>query len=201
MAKIYDFEHKLGNPDHYNSISLKYETVEDLKKEYRRFRKEAKERIKQLEKYGYEDAVEYSDYLDKEPSNMTKRELIDSLIRAEAFVTSDQSTIQGQINRYENLKSKLQDLGYEHISQKTAGNLNDFFKQTKYLVDNKIVSSTDLLDLYDFAIEKNISTANVAKNVTWYLENMDDIDELNLNETREKAYTKTQLERIFDRRR
>lgn len=202
MAKIFNFRHNLGNPDHYNSINLKEESRDALKKEYRRFRNEARERINQLKKYGYEDsdAVKYSKYLESDPSNMTKRELIENLIRAESFITSDQSTIQGQLNREENLKSKLQDLGYEHISAKTAKGLNEFFKETKHLVDNKIVSSTDLLDLYDFAIEKNISIPNVSKNVLWYLENMEDIDELELNETRKTAYTKTQLEKIFDRR-
>lgn len=202
MAKIYDFMHTLGNPDHYNSINLKEESRDELKREYRRFRNEARARINQLKKYGYDDtdAVKYSKYLDNDPSNMTKRELIENLIRAESFVTSDQSTIQGQINREENLKSKLQDLGYEHITQKTAKGLNEFFKETRHLINAKIIGSPDVLEMYDKAIENNLNLNDVAKNFMWYYERIDEIDELELNTIRKRAYTKTQLEKIFDRR-
>lgn len=196
-----DIELLLGNRDHYNSVSLKQHTVAQLKKEYRRFRKEAVSRIAQLKVMGYEDSdiLKNKEYLNLDPSMMTKRELINYLTYTVSFVESKLSTVEGQQEREGKVYDKLRDLGYSHITKKTAHDLNDFMKKTKYLIDNKIYSSDTILALYDLSVEKNISRDNIIKNIDWYVTNMDRIEELELNAERQRPYTMTNLKRIFAR--
>lgn len=196
-----DIDLLLGNRDHYNSVSLKQHTVAQLKKEYRRFRKEAISRVAELKVSGYEDSdiLKNKEYLYYNPSNMTKRELINYLTYTVSFVQSKLSTVEGQQERDGKVYDKLRDLGYKHITKKTAYDLNNFMKKTKYLIDNKIYSSDTILALYDLSVEMNISRDNIVKNIDWYVANMNRIEELELNAERQRPYTMNNLQRIFAR--
>ena len=196
-----DIEMLLGNRDHYNSVSLKQHTVAQLKKEYRRFRKEAISRVGELKVSGYEDSdiLKNKEYLYYNPSNMTKRELINYLTYTVSFVESKLSTVEGQKEREGKEYDKLRDLGYTHITKKTANDLNDFMKKTHHLIQNKVFSSDTILALYDLSVEKNISRTNIINNINWYVENMDRIEELELNVERQRPYTMNNLKRIFAR--
>lgn len=196
-----DIEMLLGNRDHYNSVSLKQHTVAQLKKEYRRFRKEAISRIAELKVSGYEDSdiLKNKEYVYYNPSNMTKRELINYLTYTVSFVESKLSTVEGQQEREGKVYDKLRDLGYTHITKKTANDLNNFMKKTYHLIQNKVFSSDTILALYDLSVEKNISRTNIINNINWYVENMDRIEELYLNAERQRPYTMNNLKHIFSR--
>lgn len=197
-----DIKYGLGEHDHYNSVNLKQHTRDELKREYRKFRKEARERIKELVKAGYIDnpILKNKEYLKKDPSKMTKQELIDALSYTESFVHSKLSTVEGQEYKRRTAVEKLEDLGYTNITEKNIDDFGRFMQATKTLVKNKIIGSPELVELFDRAVENHISVTNLIKNVTWYIDNMDNIESLNLNTERERAYTKTELERIFAKR-
>ena len=66
-----DFSGNFGDIDNYNSISLNKYTVKELRKEYRKLRKEAKERLKELSESEFSDSklLENKEFLLENPSN------------------------------------------------------------------------------------------------------------------------------------
>lgn len=191
----------LGDDNHYNSISLKQHTVAQLRKEYRRFRREAKLRIKELKEAGYENAdiLKNKEYLQKDPSIMRKDELTNYLTYANSFLNSKMSTPEGQEARIEKTVQKLQDLGYSNITKQKIDRFGKYMDNLRHMFISKILASDIALQAYDIAEEKNISIANLEKNILWYSKNLDEIEELDLNPNRKRAYTKTQLERALAR--
>lgn len=197
-----NIKYNLGTPDHYNSVNLKEHTVAELRKEYRQFRNEAKARIQELKNAGYGDSklLQNKEYLNINPLTMNKQDLVDALSYTESFIHSKLSTLEGQQLQRTRAVEKLKDLGYENITERNINSFGKFMDATKTLVKNNIIGSPDLLELFDKAVANNISIANLTKNITWYLDNIDNIESLDLNTERKKAYTKTQLERIFAKR-
>ena len=197
-----NIKYNLGTPDHYNSVNLKEHTVAELRKEYRQFRNEAKDRIRELKNAGYGDSklLQNKKYLQQNPSTMNKQELVDALSYTESFIHSKLSTVEGQQLQRKSAVEKFQDLGYENITESNINSFGKFMDATKTLVKNNIIGSPELVELFDKAIQNNISTANLTKNITWYIDNIDNIESLDLNTERKRAYTKIQLERIFEKR-
>ncbi len=196
MANI---ERKLGDKDHYNSVSLKYDDIQELRSEYRRFRNEARKRIKKLQDAGYGDSrlLEHKEYLEESPKTLTKKQLVDYLIETDSFLSSSLSTVLGQELQQAKAVQKMQDLGYTEITKDTLREFGDFMEQSRQKLTDKTYGSDLVRDLYQMAKEKNISLANVEKDFEWYLANINKIDELPLNADRKRPYTKKGLEEIF----
>lgn len=192
----------LGDDNHYNSITLKQHTVAQLRKEYRRYRREAKERLKELKQEGFENSriVQNKEYLQKDPSTLRKQDLVNYLTYAHSFVNAKTSTVEGQKAREDKVIQKFQDLGYSNIKKETLDEFGKFMDKSRNLFTSKILASDIAVVAYDMAKENNISIANLEKNLLWYAEHLDDIENLDLSTNRKRAYTKTQLERAIKKK-
>lgn len=190
------FSGSFGDVNDYNSVILRRKySAKELRDEYRKMRKEAKERIKELKSSGYEDAqiLDNKDYLQKNPSNMTKRELASYLSYTASFLNSKYSTIEGQEERRKGVLQAFYDMGYTNINAKTINSFGKYMDRMRVYVESKVISSDVLLDVYDTAIGTNISMKNVERNIEFYAENIDSIKDLNLNPERKRKYTATEL--------
>lgn len=196
---VRDVKPLLGDDNHYNSITLKQHTVAQLRKEYRRYRREAKERLRELKQEGFENSriVQNKEYLQKDPSILRKQDLINYLTYAHSFVTAKTSTVEGQKERENKVIQKFQDLGYSNIKKETMNEFGKFMDKSRNLFISKIIASDIAVVAYDMAKDNNVSIANLEKNLLWYAEHIDDIENLDLNPNRRRAYTKTQLERAI----
>lgn len=202
-AKPQNFEGNFGDINAYNSVVLKRKyTVKELRSEYRKMRNEAKSRIKDIKHSGYGDSqvLENKDFLDKNPSNLTKRELASYLSYTASFLNSDLSTVEGQQRQRESVIDTFHQMGYENISASNFDEFGKFMKRMHTYIKNKVLSSDTVVDMYDTAKEKNISVRNIERNYKFYSEHLDEIQELELNPDRKRKYTARELEKILERR-
>ena len=191
-----------GDIDNYNSISLEKQTVKELRKEYRKLRKEAKERLKELARSEFSDSklLENKEYLfEEDPSLMTKRDLRHYLSAVAGFLNSELSTVEGQLKRAERTIETLNDMGYSNINLDNYQQFGRFMDRMRVYVENNIIGSDRLLEIYDTAKEKNISIANVQKNISFYERNLEDIQDLDL--TAKRPYTTSSLQKILKSKR
>ena len=118
MSSKLNLKGKFGDFSDYNSISLEKYKAQELRSEYRKLRKEAKRRIKELSQSEFSDSklLENKEYLyEEDPSLMTKRDLRHYLSAVAGFLNSDLSTVEGQRKRAERTIETLNDMGYENI--------------------------------------------------------------------------------------
>lgn len=204
MAKKSKFQGEFGGINQYNQVVLrKAHTVKELRKEYQKLRKEAKERIKILKNSDFSTAqiLENKEYLKKDPARMTKRELSASLSYTASFLSTDLSTVEGQKQYRENVIQTFKDMGYTEINDKNFKEFDKFMKDSAVYIKNQIIGSPELLEMFQKAKENNISIANMKKNLTFYREHMEEIEELDLNSDRKRKYTMNEIEKIFKKRR
>jgi len=203
MGRKTKFQGTFGDINKYNQVVLrKSHTVKELKSEYRALRKEAKQRIKQLQKSDFSSAqiLENKEYLKKDPSKLNKRELSAYLSYTASFLNTDLSTIEGQKEYRANVIQTFQDMGYTEITDETFKEFDKFMKKSSVYIKNNIIGSPELLEMFQKAKENNISIANLQKNLTFYRDRMEDIETLDLNTERKRAYTATELKRILEKR-
>ena len=208
----YDFHSTFGGYDDYSTFSLDKHNVDDLRKEYIKLRKEAKERIEELKKSEFADSkiLENKEYLSVDPSDMNKEELVRMTAYTASFLASSQSTVEGQRERTSKAVETLNRMGYTNINTE---NFNEFGKYMDYLrvyIDSQILSSEKLLDFFDEAVEKgtdpdklanlvnkthasNITLTNLKRNVDFYIKNISNIERLDLNPNRSRKYTAREL--------
>lgn len=173
---------------------LKNYTKKELEKLYRQERKEAKSRIKALKDSEFSDSkiLKNKEYLKEDPRKMTKVELAKNLSYTDSFNKSKLSTIEGQEEEKQNFIETMQTLGHK-INNDNYRQFVKYIQDSKSHIENQILSSTDMVEMYDFAQENNISPANVRKNFAWYMKNQEKIENLNLNVDRNRKYTITEL--------
>ena len=202
-AKPSNFTGSFGTVNDYNPYALqKRHTVKELRSEYRAMRREAKSRLSDLRNSEFSNAqvLENKEYLNKDPSNMTKRELANAMGYTAGFLNSDLSTIEGQAEYRENVIQSFADMGYDQINDANFSEFDRFMRKAAVYIKNKIIGSPDALEMYQKAKENNISVANMEKNMSWYYHHMDELEDLDLNTGRKRKYTTTQLERIINKR-
>ena len=184
MSSKLNLKGKFVDFSEYNSISLEKYKAQELRSEYRKLRKEAKRRIKELSQSEFSDSklLENKEYLyEEDPSLMTKRDLRHYLSAVAGFLNSDLSTVEGQRKRAERTIETLNDMGYENIDLESYKNFGRFMDKMRVYVENNIIASDKLIEIYDTAKEKNISIANVQKNIRFYERNLEAIKVIHKN--------------------
>lgn len=204
MARVNseNFSGTFGDINNYNSVVLRRKySVKELRSEYRKLRKEAKARIKAIQKAGYGDSqvLENKEYLDENPSRLNKRELSSYLSYTASFLNSDLSTVEGQERQRQGVIETLHDMGYTAINAENFDEFGKFMKRMHTYIKNKVIQSDAVVDLYNIAKEKNISVRNIERNYEWYMENIEDVENLELNPDRKRKYTATELKKILAR--
>ena len=215
----YNFTSTFGGYDNYNTFSLEKHTVKDLRKEYRKLRKEAIKRIEELKNSEFSESkiLENKEYLNVDPNSFDKDELVRMLSYTASFLASSQSTPEGQRTRIDRAVETLNIMGYTNINR---DNFDEFAKYMDYLhtyIDNQILSSEKLLDLFDASMEEgtpvedlaglvnktqssNITLTNLKRNLEFYNKNIKNIERLDLNPTRKRHYTARELRKKLSKK-
>lgn len=164
-----NFHSTFGDYDDYNTFNLEKQKWGELRKEFRKLRKEARKRIEELKESEFADSkiLENKEYLYEDVSNMTKDELVRYTAYTASFLASDLSTVQGQQTRLDNAIEKFHDLGYENINKDNFKSFAQYMADLQPFIAAQIVGSETAVDLYDTAIEEGVS--NLKRNLTSFL--------------------------------
>lgn len=164
-----NFHSTFGDYDDYNTFNLEKKKWIELRKEFRKLRKEAKKRIEELKESEFADSkiLENKEYLYEDVSNMTKDELVRYTAYTASFLASDLSTVQGQQTRLDNAIEKFHDLGYKNINKDNFKSFAQYMADLQPFIAAHIVGSETAVDLYDTAIEEDVS--NLKRNLTSFL--------------------------------
>lgn len=215
---LYEYSGAFGSFDDYNTFALKKHTVAELRKEYRKVRREAKARIKAMQDAGFGDAriLQNKEYLKKDPSYMRKADLIDSLVYTVSFIGTDRSTPKGYQDRIDKTIEKMQALGYKGINKKNYKEFGQYMDDMRAFIDAQILTSKRAVKLFEKAsqaavpdsardivglgIEKNISLSSIEKNMDFYRQYQGEIQSIYLNPNRAKPYSTREVEKILKRK-
>lgn len=197
-----DFEDlaTFGGYNEYSNIALKKHTTEELREEYRAFRKEARARIKELKASDFRDGktVRGKGYLKTSPDKMNRDELMKALTDSAKFVWSRLSTVEGQEEMKEMTLRKFELRGYgDVINEETYSQFGKYMDEMGGYISSKIVGSPEAVDMFAWAKDKNISPANITRNYDFYKKNQEKIDQLKLNPNNVRPYTARDLQRML----
>ena len=197
-----NFHSTFGDYDDYNTFNLEKQKWSELRKEFRKLRKEAKKRIEELKESEFADSkiLENKEYLYEDVSNMTKDELVRYTAYTASFLASDLSTVQGQQTRLDNAIEKFHDLGYENINKDNFKSFTQYMADLQPFIAAQIVGSETAVDLYDTAIEEGVS--NLKRNLTSFLsEQSKKIKDMSKSEMKNiHKYTSQELWDILQKR-
>ena len=197
-----DFEDlaTFGGYNEYSNIALKKHTTDELREEYRAFRKEARARVKELRSSEFSDGkmVHGKGYLRTSPDKMTRDELMKALTDSAKFIWSRLSTVEGQEQMMERTLEKFELRGYgDVINEETYTQFGKFMDEVNAFIAAKVIGSPEAVDMFAWAKENHISPANVTRNFDFYLENREKISKLNLNPSNVRPYTARDLKRML----
>ena len=197
-----DFEDlaTFGGYNEYSNIALKKHTTEELREEYRAFRKEARARIKELKASDFRDGktVRGKGYLKTSPDKMNRDELMKALTDSAKFVWSRLSTVEGQEEMKEMTLRKFELRGYgDVINEETYSQFGKYMDEMGGYISSKIVGSPEAVDMFAWAKDKNILPANITRNYDFYKKNQEKIDQLKLNPNNVRPYTARDLQRML----
>lgn len=198
-----DFEDlaTFGGYNEYSNIALKKHTTEELREEYRAFRKEARARLKELKASEFLEGkmVKGKGYLKTSPDKMNRDELMKALTDSAKFIWSRLSTVEGQLQQKELTLKKfaLRDYG-DVINEDTYFQFGKFMDEMGGYISGKVIGSPEAVDMFAWAKYKNISPANITKNFDFYKQNQEKIDRLKLNPANVRPYTARDLRRMLD---
>lgn len=206
----------LGDHDDYNYFNLMKQSREDLEAEYSRMRTQAKRQVTAIKNSSFRDVkiAQNKEYLERDPSTMSKPELAHYLGSTETFLSSKLSTVTGLRKQRQLSIERLHDRGYTFINPRNYAAFGQLMDDMRAFVNNNIITSDRIVDIVDnlvtkrniksldkitqviqFAIENNISLANVQKNFSFYWDNADELADIGLNPDRKKPYTRLELEK------
>lgn len=103
--------------------------IPDPKAEYARIRKAALNRIRKLEKAGYDDTEtvrKARETFEKTPGQMTAEDAINALPDAARFITSARGTVGGMREIERKTAETLQDRGYDFVTRKNVRAFTEF---------------------------------------------------------------------------
>ena len=208
----YDFKSTFGGYDDYNTFALEKHNKKELLKEYRKLRKEALHRIEELKDSEYSDSkiLQNKEYLQIDPSEFDKNELVKMLSYTASFLASSQSTVEGQKERESRAVETLNALGYTEITEQNFKSFGDYMDYMKTYIENQIMGSPEMVEMFEKAVKEGIPTEKLAelytktretnitrrdfqRNMKFYQENIENIEKLGLNKDRKKKYTANEL--------
>lgn len=198
----YDFRSTFGGYDDYNTFSLEKHNVDDLRKEYRELRNEARYRIEQLKNSEFADSkiLLNKEYLDVDPSKMSKDELVRMTAYTASFIASPQSTVAGQQERVHKAVETMNAKGYTKITENNFAEFGNYMDYLRTYMDNQILSSEKLVDIYEALVNEdkadnslNVTMVNIKRNMDFYVKNAENIERLDLDPNRKRKYTAREL--------
>lgn len=181
-----------GSLDFYNPISLKSVPEDELRKEYARLRKTARERIGRIERswdFGDSQIVRNNKrLLDTPASKVRSQDLRSGLSELASLLSSNLSTLSGLRRHRDITLEHFREAGYEGITKENWNQFTAFMKMTQvfrlaYIPYPKRSASSEAREnarsirpqLFALSQKANISVAAIAKNFEWFINNLDKI--------------------------
>lgn len=162
------------------SIKNKVITEKEARDEYRRMRKVIQSRAKSFERAGLTDTEQF-----REASSMPKlseiknrRELGKAMMDARRFLERKRSTVRGFKEVRRESVRKLNELGYDFITEKNIdafGRFMDWFRKTH---EGELYDSQQVVSVFNASVEHEKSINVIKKNFDYYYENVEDLDNI-----------------------
>lgn len=192
-----NFHSTFGDYDDYNTFNLEKQKWSELRKEFRKLRKEAKKRINELKESEFADSklLQNKEYLQEDVSNMTKDELVRYTAYTASFLASDLSTVAGQEQRVEYALEKMHDLGYHGITREDIKPLFEYMDNMEAFIKGLIKGSEPLVSVYETAKEKNVDIKDVEKALrSFFAERSKEIENMSKEEFKNSTHQYTAQE-------
>lgn len=189
-----NFHGTFGDYDDYNTFNLEKQKWSELRKEYRRLRKEAKQRINELKNSEFADSklLQNKEYLTEDVSNMTKDELVRYTAYTASFLASDLSTVKGQEERVEYALEKMHDLGYHDINREDIKPLFRYMDDLSTFMKGLIKGSDPLITTYETAKENKVDIKDVVKALrSYFAERLKEIENMPKEEFKQSSHEYT----------
>ena len=152
----------------------------EIRKEYTRLRDILQKRIKTIQKSefaGQGIAGQFPQGLPK-LAEIRPEDLPYLLQQAATAINSSAGSLKGLRHRRSETIKSLQERGYTNIDETNISSFARFMEETRERGIDKVYGSDTIATLYDTTIAIGISPDEVMKDFTWWVDNVEDIEEV-----------------------
>lgn len=173
--------------EHYNPYQLQQKPYEEVKKEYRRLRKNVGRRMKVFEKHGYERAEVYRKFMETKPLSKIKNatELSYNLSYLAKIQLDKLSSYKGQKEYNRKVLESLHEHGYEFVNQENIWDFVDYMEEFKDQALDELYDSKTATAIFE-KVKNPGELEKVKNNFEYYLERQKNKKPLNLSRKGEK---------------
>lgn len=152
----------------------------EIRKEYTRLRDILQKRIKTIQKSefaGQGIAGQFPQGLPK-LAEIKPEDLPYLLQQAATAISSSAGSLKGLRHRRSETIKSLQERGYTNIDETNISSFARFMEEARERGIDKVYGSDTIATLYDTTIAIGVSPEEVMKDFTWWVDNVEDIEEV-----------------------
>lgn len=210
--------YNLGDPEDYNPITLARRPESELRAEYTRLRRTARDRLRRIENssdFGDSPIVTNNKaWLSVPPSEIPAADLPSVLSRVESFLEARSGSLTGLRRQRALTIESLKSSGIHGINTKNFGAFTQFMNKTQafreaYIPYPKRAKGSEARDaarqirprMFSLMEKGNISEAAIMKEFQFFRDNLDKIEKLvrsgSTNPDRKRAYSANEIRKIL----
>ena len=210
--------YNLGDPEDYNPITLSRYSEKELRDEYTRLRKIARDRLRRIEKSeDFADSLivrNNKDWLSVPPSSIPAAALPSVLSQTESFLRAKTSTLTGLKKARALTIESLKASGIRGVNTKNFNAFTNFMNKTKlykeaYIPYPSRSAGSEAINkakqirprMFRLTEKENISEAAIMKEFQFFRDNLDRIEKLvrsgDVNTDRKRPYSANELRRLL----
>lgn len=210
--------YNLGDPEDYNPITLSRRAEPELRAEYTRLRRTARERLRRIERssdFGDSPIVTNNRaWLDVSPSAIPAADLPSALSRVESLLEARTGSLTGLRRQRALTIESLKASGVRGITTKNFSEFTQFMNKTQifreaYIPYPKRAKGSEARDaarqirprMFSLMETGNISEAAIMKEFQFFRDNLDKIEKLarsgSLNQDRKRAYSANEIRKML----
>lgn len=211
-------KYNLGDPEDYNPITLSRLPESELRAEYTRLRRTARDRLRRIEKssdFGDSPIVTNNRaWLDVEPSKIPAADLPSALSNVESLLEAKTGSLSGLRRQRALTIESLKASGVRGITTKNFSEFTQFMNKTQifreaYIPYPKRAKGSEARDaarqirprMFSLMEKGNISEAAIMKEFQFFRDNLDKIEKLvrsgSLNPDRKRAYSANEVRKML----
>lgn len=211
-------KYKFGDPDNYNPITLSRESEDDLRAEYKKLRRNARERLQRIERsedFGDSPIVRNNkSWLDIKPADIPAKELPSMLSQLESLLEAKTGTLSGLRRQRALSIESLKDRGIKGINKKNYGDYIRFMNATQlfreaYIPYPKRSKGSEIRDaareirpkLFLLKENANVSQRSIQTEFQFFRDHLDEIENLvkqkRLDPSRKRSYSANEIRKML----
>lgn len=211
-------KYNLGDPDDYNPITLSRRSESELRAEYTRLRRTARDRLRRIERsedFGDSPIVTNNKaWLDVEPSRIPAADLPSVLSRVESLLEARTGSLTGLRRQRALTIESLKASGVRGINAKNFSEFTQFMNKTlifreAYIPYPKRAKGSEARDaarqirprMFALMEKGNISESAIMREFQFFRNNLDKIEKLarsgSLNPDRKRAYSANEIRKML----